>query len=59
MAAAAPDLFSIGGYDGMHLIYEALKKTDGDTIRRRADRGRKGHGMGQPARADVDRPGNA
>src|SRR5690606_27806304 len=21
-----PDLFSIGGYDGMHLIYEALKK---------------------------------
>lgn len=26
----APDLFSIGGYDGMHLIYEALKKTDGD-----------------------------
>ena len=27
----SPDLFSIGGYDGMHLIYEALKKTDGDT----------------------------
>jgi len=26
----SPDLFSIGGYDGMHLIYEALKKTDGD-----------------------------
>jgi branched-chain amino acid transport system substrate-binding protein len=26
----APDLFSIGGYDGMHLIYEALKETDGD-----------------------------
>lgn len=26
-----PDLFSIGGYDGMHLIYEALKKTNGDT----------------------------
>jgi branched-chain amino acid transport system substrate-binding protein len=25
-----PDLFSIGGYDGMHLIYEALKKTKGD-----------------------------
>ena len=24
-----PDLFSIGGYDGMHLIYEALKKTGG------------------------------
>ncbi len=24
-----PDVFSIGGYDGMHLIYEALKKTGG------------------------------
>jgi branched-chain amino acid transport system substrate-binding protein len=21
-----PDIFSVGGYDGMHLIYEALKK---------------------------------
>jgi branched-chain amino acid transport system substrate-binding protein len=27
----SPDLFSIGGYDGMHLIYEALKKTNGDS----------------------------
>jgi len=26
-----PDIYSIGGYDGMHLIYEALKKTGGDT----------------------------
>lgn len=25
----APDLFSIGGYDGMHLIYAALEKTKG------------------------------
>jgi branched-chain amino acid transport system substrate-binding protein len=25
-----PDLFSIGGYDGMHLIYAALEKTKGD-----------------------------
>ena len=24
-----PDFFSIGGYDGMHVIYEALKKTKG------------------------------
>jgi branched-chain amino acid transport system substrate-binding protein len=24
-----PDFFSIGGFDGMHLIYEALKKTGG------------------------------
>jgi branched-chain amino acid transport system substrate-binding protein len=26
-----PDFVSVGGYDGMHLIYEALKKTDGKT----------------------------
>ena len=26
-----PDMFSVGGYDGMHLIYEALKKTKGNT----------------------------
>jgi branched-chain amino acid transport system substrate-binding protein len=26
-----PDFFSVGGYDGMHLIYEALKKTGGKT----------------------------
>ncbi|HYS47216.1 MAG TPA: ABC transporter substrate-binding protein, partial [Xanthobacteraceae bacterium] len=24
-----PDFFTVGGYDGMHLIYEALKKTGG------------------------------
>jgi branched-chain amino acid transport system substrate-binding protein len=31
-----PDFFAAGGYDGMHLIYEALKKTggkaDGDSL---------------------------
>ena len=31
-----PDFFSVGGYDGMHVIYEAIKKaagkTDGDTL---------------------------
>jgi branched-chain amino acid transport system substrate-binding protein len=26
-----PDFFSMGGYDGAHLIYEALKKTGGKT----------------------------
>jgi len=26
-----PDFFAVGGYDGMHLIYEALKKTGGKT----------------------------
>ena len=35
-AGRNPNIYSIGGYDGMHLIYEALKKTagatDGDTL---------------------------
>jgi branched-chain amino acid transport system substrate-binding protein len=26
-----PDMFSAGAYDGMHVIYEALKKTGGKT----------------------------
>jgi branched-chain amino acid transport system substrate-binding protein len=26
-----PDFFAVGGYDGMHLIYEALKKTNANT----------------------------
>jgi branched-chain amino acid transport system substrate-binding protein len=26
-----PDMFSVGGYDGMHAIYETLKKTGGKT----------------------------
>jgi branched-chain amino acid transport system substrate-binding protein len=26
-----PNFMSVGGYDGMHLIYEALKKTNGDS----------------------------
>jgi branched-chain amino acid transport system substrate-binding protein len=26
-----PDMFSVGGYDGMHVVYEALKKTNGNT----------------------------
>ena len=26
-----PDFFAVGGWDGMHLIYEVLKKTNGDT----------------------------
>jgi len=36
VAKRNPDFFSIGGYDGMHVIYEALKKaggkTDGDSL---------------------------
>jgi branched-chain amino acid transport system substrate-binding protein len=30
-AGFRPNFISVGGYDGMHLIYEALKKTNGDT----------------------------
>jgi branched-chain amino acid transport system substrate-binding protein len=26
-----PDMFAVGAYDGMHVIYEALKKTGGET----------------------------
>jgi branched-chain amino acid transport system substrate-binding protein len=26
-----PDIYSLGAYDGMHLIYEVLKKTNGNT----------------------------
>jgi branched-chain amino acid transport system substrate-binding protein len=26
-----PDIYAVGGYDGMHLIYESLKKTGGKT----------------------------
>jgi branched-chain amino acid transport system substrate-binding protein len=26
-----PNFHSVGGYDGMHLLYEALKKTNGDS----------------------------
>ncbi|MDB5641250.1 MAG: transporter substrate-binding protein, partial [Hyphomicrobiales bacterium] len=26
-----PNFIGVGGYDGMHAIYEALKKTNGDT----------------------------
>jgi branched-chain amino acid transport system substrate-binding protein len=29
--ARNPDMFTAGGYDGMHVIYEALKKTGGQT----------------------------
>jgi branched-chain amino acid transport system substrate-binding protein len=31
IAGRNPDFFSIGGYDGMHIIYESLKKTGGKT----------------------------
>ena len=42
-----PNIYSIGGYDGMHLIYETLKKTGGKTDGDALDRGRQGHGAGR------------
>ena len=53
-----PDFFSVGGYDGMHVIYAALKKTRRQDRRRLADRRRQGHEVGKPARPDVDRSGD-
>ncbi len=53
-----PDFFAVGGYDGMHLIYEALKKTggkaDGDSLIAAA----KGMKWDKPARPGVDRSGH-
>jgi ABC-type branched-subunit amino acid transport system substrate-binding protein len=54
-AKARANFMAVSGYDGMHLIYEALKKTRG--LGRRQDAGRRdeGHELGEPARSDVDR----
>ena len=52
-----PDFFSIGGYDGMHAIYETLKKTGGKTDGDALIAAAKGLQVGQPARPDVDRCG--
>ena len=54
-----PDVFSIGGWDGMHLIYEALKKTGGKTDGDSPDRCRQGYEVGEPARSNINRPRNA
>ena len=53
-----PNFFSVGGYDGMHLIYEALKKTGGKTDGEALIDRRQGHDVGKPARPDLDRSGN-
>jgi ABC-type branched-subunit amino acid transport system substrate-binding protein len=54
-----PDFFSVGGYDGMHLIDAALQKaagkTDGDSLIAAA----KGMAWDSPPRPNVDRSGNA
>ena len=54
-----PNIYSIGGWDGMHLIYEALKKTGGKTDAEGLDRRRQGYEVGEPARSHHDRSGDA
>ena len=51
-----PDFVSVGGYDGMHLIYEALKEDQWQRRRRCLAGGDEGHGLGKSARPDLDRP---
>jgi ABC-type branched-subunit amino acid transport system substrate-binding protein len=46
---------SVGGYDGMHLIYETLKKTGGKTDADSVLAAMKGMSLGKPARPDLDR----
>jgi ABC-type branched-subunit amino acid transport system substrate-binding protein len=54
-----PDVLSIGSWDGMHLIYEALKKNwRQDGWRQPHQRG-EGHGLGKPAWAHHNRRGDA
>ncbi len=53
-----PDMFSVGGYDGMHLIYEALKKTDGKTDGEALIAAAKGMTWESPRGPDVDRSGD-
>ncbi len=50
-----PNFMSVGGYDGMHLIYEALKKTGGKADGDSLIAAMKGMKWGKPARADLDR----
>src|SRR2546430_17576951 len=45
-----PDFFSVGGWDGMHLIYEALKKTGGKTDATALIPAAKGMKWGSPRR---------
>ena len=54
-----PNFISIGGWDGMHLIYEALKKTNGSTEGDAMMARHEGHEVGKPARPDLDRSGDA
>jgi branched-chain amino acid transport system substrate-binding protein len=54
-----PDFFSVGGYDGMHLIDLALQKSGGKTDGESLVNAAKGLELGKPARPDQHRPGDA
>jgi Periplasmic binding protein len=53
-----PGFMAVSGYDGIHLIYEALKKTGGKTDGDALVEAMKGDEVGKPARSDLDRSGN-
>ncbi len=53
-----PNFHSLGGYDGMHLIYEAVKKAGANATGEQLVEAMKGHEVDEPARADVDRSGD-
>ena len=53
-----PNFMAVGGYDGMHLIYEALKKTGGKTDGDSLIDAMKGMKWESPARPDLDRSGD-
>src|ERR1700743_1864167 len=46
---ARPGFMAVGGYDGIHLIYAALKKTNGDTDGAKLIEAMKGMKWGSPA----------
>ncbi len=54
-----PGFVAVGGYDGIHLVYEALKKTGGKTDGDALVAAMKGMAWESPARADLDRSGHA
>ena len=53
-----PDMFSVGGYDGMHVIYEALKKTNGNTDGEALIAAAKGMKWESPRGPMIDRSGD-
>ncbi len=54
-----PNFMSVGGYDGMHLIYEALKKTGGKADGDSLIAAMKGMKWESPARTDLHRSRHA